>query len=63
MVADITPLRRMAVPADIASAALFLSCDLSSFITGQTIVIDGGITNTFAYPMAALAEISGVATA
>ena len=61
-VADLTPLRRMAVPAEIASAALFLSCDLSSFITGQTIVIDGGVTNTFAYPMAALAEISGVAT-
>jgi NAD(P)-dependent dehydrogenase (short-subunit alcohol dehydrogenase family) len=60
MVAEATPLRRMAVPSEISSAILFLSTDLSSFITGQTIVVDGGITNTFPYPMAALAEISGV---
>jgi NAD(P)-dependent dehydrogenase (short-subunit alcohol dehydrogenase family) len=61
MVEGITPLRRMAVPSEIASVALFLSTGLSAFVTGQTIVVDGGITNTFPYPMAAMAELSGIA--
>jgi len=37
-----TPLRRIALPEDIARAALFLASEASSFITGQIIVIDGG---------------------
>jgi NAD(P)-dependent dehydrogenase (short-subunit alcohol dehydrogenase family) len=57
----ITPLRRMAVPADIASVALFLSTDLSAFVTGQTVVVDGGIGNAFPYPMTQLAELAGIA--
>jgi NAD(P)-dependent dehydrogenase (short-subunit alcohol dehydrogenase family) len=36
------PLRRLGVPADIANAALFLASDLASWITGQTLVVDGG---------------------
>ncbi len=36
------PLRRLGEPTDIANAALFLSSDLASWITGQTIVVDGG---------------------
>ena len=60
MVEERTPLRRMAVPADVASVALFLSSDLASFVTGQTIVVDGGITNSFAYPMTELAELAGI---
>lgn len=36
------PLRRLGEPADIANAALFLTSDLGSWITGQTIVVDGG---------------------
>lgn len=36
------PLRRLGEPADIANAALFLTSDLASWITGQTIVVDGG---------------------
>jgi NAD(P)-dependent dehydrogenase (short-subunit alcohol dehydrogenase family) len=60
LVAEATPLKRMAMPSEIASASLFLSTGLSSFITGQTLVVDGGITNNFPYPMAELAKISGV---
>jgi NAD(P)-dependent dehydrogenase (short-subunit alcohol dehydrogenase family) len=38
------PLRRLGVPDDIATAALFLASDASSWMTGQTIVVDGGTT-------------------
>jgi 3-oxoacyl-[acyl-carrier protein] reductase len=37
-------LKRAAEPTDIANVALFLASDLSSFITGQVIRVDGGIT-------------------
>ena len=36
------PMGRLGEPSDIAHAALFLASDLSSWITGQTIVVDGG---------------------
>jgi 3-oxoacyl-[acyl-carrier protein] reductase len=38
------PLRRRADPADIASAALFLLSDHASYVTGQTLAVDGGST-------------------
>ena len=38
-----TPLRKMGEPDDIANAVLFLASDLSKFITGQTIGVDGGL--------------------
>ncbi len=37
------PLRRVGTPADIASAVAFLVSDAASFITGQTIMVDGGL--------------------
>jgi NAD(P)-dependent dehydrogenase (short-subunit alcohol dehydrogenase family) len=48
---DNTPLRRVAQPADIASAILFLASDLASYVTGQTLVVDGGVGAKFPYPM------------
>ena len=39
-----TPLRRIGEPDEIAGAAVFLASPASSFMTGQTIVIDGGVT-------------------
>jgi 3-oxoacyl-[acyl-carrier protein] reductase len=36
------PLRRWGSPQEVGKAAIFLASDLSSFITGQTIVVDGG---------------------
>ena len=36
------PMGRLAEPTDIANAALFLVSDLSSYITGITILVDGG---------------------
>ena len=42
LVARATPLKRLGEPKDIGDAALFLASDASSWITGQTFVIDGG---------------------
>ena len=39
-----TPLRRLGEPDDIAGAAVLLSSRAGSWMTGQTIVIDGGAT-------------------
>jgi 3-oxoacyl-[acyl-carrier protein] reductase len=36
-------LRRSATPEDVANVALFLGSDLSGYVTGQTIVVDGGM--------------------
>jgi 3-oxoacyl-[acyl-carrier protein] reductase len=38
------PVRRIGKPEDIANAAFFLCSDEASFITGQTIIVDGGST-------------------
>ena len=37
-----TPLKRLGTPEDITGAALFLASSESDFITGQTVVVDGG---------------------
>jgi NAD(P)-dependent dehydrogenase (short-subunit alcohol dehydrogenase family) len=41
-IAKTMPLRRLGEPEDIASAAVFLVSDAASWITGHTLVIDGG---------------------
>lgn len=45
------PLGRVALPQDIASGILFLASDLASYVTGQTLVVDGGVSVKFPYPM------------
>ncbi|WP_092925065.1 MULTISPECIES: 3-oxoacyl-ACP reductase FabG [Actinopolyspora alba group] len=37
-----TPVRRVGQPADIANAVSFLTSEQSSFVTGQTLYVDGG---------------------
>jgi 3-oxoacyl-[acyl-carrier protein] reductase len=37
------PLARLGSPDDVASAVLFLSSDLAGYITGQVVVVDGGM--------------------
>jgi NAD(P)-dependent dehydrogenase (short-subunit alcohol dehydrogenase family) len=40
------PLRRIAGPGEIAKAAMFLASPYASFMTGQQLVVDGGLTVT-----------------
>ncbi len=51
--AKIQPTPRSGMPNDIAETALFLASDASTFVTGQTIAVDGGLT---AGPMASLGK-------
>ncbi len=39
-----TPLRRLGEPRDLVGAAIFLASAASDFVTGQNIVVDGGVT-------------------
>ena len=41
-VARMHPVGRIGEPADIARAALYLASDASAWVTGETIVLDGG---------------------
>jgi NAD(P)-dependent dehydrogenase (short-subunit alcohol dehydrogenase family) len=38
------PLRRIGEPDEVAGAAVFLASPAGAFVTGQTLVIDGGMT-------------------
>jgi 3-oxoacyl-[acyl-carrier protein] reductase len=42
-VIDMTPLRRWGTPDDVAGAAVFLASDEAGFLTGQTIMVNGGV--------------------
>jgi NAD(P)-dependent dehydrogenase (short-subunit alcohol dehydrogenase family) len=39
---DMIPLRRWGEPEDVAKAALYLASELSSYVTGSSLVVDGG---------------------
>jgi NAD(P)-dependent dehydrogenase (short-subunit alcohol dehydrogenase family) len=36
------PLARVGTPGDVANAVLFFACDLSKWVTGAFLVVDGG---------------------
>jgi 3-oxoacyl-[acyl-carrier protein] reductase len=37
------PLERLGKPSDVAAAVVFLASDQASYITGQVLVVDGGM--------------------
>jgi NAD(P)-dependent dehydrogenase (short-subunit alcohol dehydrogenase family) len=55
--AHVQPIRRAGQPMDIAHAALWLASDESTFVTGASIVVDGG-WNASARPPAELSELA-----
>ncbi len=48
--ADGIPLGRVAEPEDVANVALFLASDLAAFVTGHTVMCDGGVSCTTMRP-------------
>ena len=44
------PLGRLAKPREIALGALFLASDESSYVTGSTFLVDGGLTAAYVTP-------------
>lgn len=49
-VSNANPLRRVAVPADIAAAILFLASDLARYVTANVLTLDGGTSSIAALP-------------
>lgn len=45
-VGRLNPLRRAAQPVELANAALFLASDLSSYVNGQALAVDGGLSSS-----------------
>jgi NAD(P)-dependent dehydrogenase (short-subunit alcohol dehydrogenase family) len=43
---ETVPLRRFGQPEDVAGVATFLASDLSSYVSGESIIVDGGQLNT-----------------
>ncbi|WP_213956903.1 SDR family oxidoreductase [Variovorax sp. dw_954] len=53
-IGHMTPMQRAGRPEEIAAMAAFLACDDSSFVTGQSYAVDGGVSSTHPHGRIAL---------
>lgn len=49
----VTPMERWGRPEEIVGAMVFLASDASSFVTGQVLHVDGGVSSSFKFQLAA----------
>jgi len=49
-IAEMCPLQRNGLPEEIAQVALFLASDMSSYMTGTYLIVDGGLTSIIQVP-------------
>jgi gluconate 5-dehydrogenase len=49
----VTPMERWGRPEEIVGAMLFLASDAASFVTGQVLHVDGGVSSSFKFQLAA----------
>lgn len=54
-IGQLNPLRRAGAPEEIAQAALFLASDAASYINGQAIAVDGGLSSSHPFVPSKLA--------
>jgi len=45
-IGQLNPLQRYGLPQEIAQAALFLASDAASYVNGQAIAVDGGLSSS-----------------
>jgi NAD(P)-dependent dehydrogenase (short-subunit alcohol dehydrogenase family) len=57
------PLQRLGQPEDVAAAVMYLVSDAAGYLTGQTIVVDGGITTATLGSLSRPASVDGVGIA
>lgn len=63
MIGQLNPTKRGGEPKEIAGAALFLASEFSSYVNGQSIVVDGGLSSSHPITMGSVRAAMGDATA